>query len=70
MTCFAFDVVLLDSRPRLFWQASLTEGTLPWDPTLVTVKRNGKIRYTTATDPKRLFLDRAAGAAGIADHSR
>jgi len=33
----------------------LEGGSLPWDPILVTVTCDGKIRYTAATDPKGYF---------------
>ena len=33
----------------------LTGGALPWDPIPVSVKCDGKVSYTTATDPKGYF---------------
>jgi tetratricopeptide (TPR) repeat protein len=53
-----WDALMNQGRPGdyLGGTVSVAGGTLPWDPIAVTVTCDGKIRYTSNTDPKGNFL--------------
>ena len=53
-----WDALIRQGRSGNYLDGKVTVqgGTLPWEPIAVTVMCDGKLRYTTYTDPKGLFL--------------